>query len=102
MEIKGIIFTTDALAAATIIIMFLLGISSIERQNDNHYSTHLIMDINTTSNALTDFYLGKETHDNLSNGIIESKVAKCNSVLEYENDNDKIYKEKVVKCTKLW
>ncbi|MEM4257276.1 MAG: hypothetical protein QXD98_02870 [Candidatus Diapherotrites archaeon] len=103
MEIKekGIIFTADALAATTIIILFLAGISTIERQTTNNYTPSLLMDMNTNSNAMVDFYIGETTNDNLSEDIVESNTAKCNSMLEYDSTNDN-YKEKVVKCAKLW
>ncbi len=100
MEIKGIIFTIDALAAATIILIFIAGITTIEKQEKNNYSTQIAMDINTMSSALTDYYIGKDNKDNTTQGIIESNTAKCNSVLEYEDDGS--YNEKVIKCAKLW
>lgn len=103
MEIKekGIIFTADALATATIILLFLAGISTIERQTNNNYTTNLVMDMNTNSNTIVDFYNGKTTNDNLSEDIVKSNTAKCNSMLEYDSTKNN-YKEKVVKCAKLW
>ena len=91
MEMKGLIFTTDAILACAVAILLISTLAILEFEKPRGYSQKLHMEFSAGDSALMDFYTGSsaadapaadeihcvEMYDYGSAGTFITKVKKC-------------------------
>ena len=90
---RGLVFTTDAILAAGIIIALLSTITLLEFQKPKAQHQNLLMDLNATDGAMRVFYGGGSDTE-------PDTGTKVQCAIYYEYSNNGGLSEKVKKCAK--
>lgn len=91
MAVKGFIFTTDAILALAIIVVFFSTITALTFYEPKTYSKNALMDMNTTDNAFNAFYSGSNERENSN-----APQVNCAEIFEYESSGN--ITSKVKRC----